>query len=89
MPASPRAHGSLYEMDVPLIVHNYQHPMLSEGFFRHNFDVRGSFSEPSRPNGGGKGKWLSKASVNDQCLFFRPKKKIPSRLTVALVPKRN
>jgi phosphonoacetate hydrolase len=39
LPASYRAHGSLYEMDVPLIVHNYQHPMPSEDFCRHNFDL--------------------------------------------------
>ncbi len=39
LPTSYRAHGSLYEMDVPLIVYNYQHPMPSAEFFRHNFDV--------------------------------------------------
>jgi phosphonoacetate hydrolase len=39
LPTSYRAHGSLYEMDVPLIVYNYQHPMPPAEFFRHNFDV--------------------------------------------------
>jgi phosphonoacetate hydrolase len=39
LPPSYRAHGSLHEMDVPLIVHNLRHPMPAESFFRRNFDL--------------------------------------------------
>lgn len=39
LPNTYRAHGSLYEMETPLIIYNYRHPMPSEEFFQHNFDL--------------------------------------------------
>jgi len=34
-----RAHGSLYEMDLPLIIYNYKEDLPSEDFFRNNKDL--------------------------------------------------
>lgn len=39
LPKDYRAHGSLYEMNVPLIIYNYNHPLPSDEFFSHNFDL--------------------------------------------------
>jgi hypothetical protein len=34
-----RAHGSLHEMDVPLIIHNYKGKLPAPSFFNANKDV--------------------------------------------------
>lgn len=39
LPDDYRAHGSLYEMDLPLIIYNYQYPIPPKDFFRNNFDL--------------------------------------------------
>jgi phosphonoacetate hydrolase len=39
LPSTYRAHGSMHEMDLPLIVYNYRHPLPPPAFFRHNLDL--------------------------------------------------
>lgn len=39
LPATYRAHGSMHEMELPLIIHNYRHPLPPPEFFRHNLDL--------------------------------------------------
>ncbi len=39
LPNEYRAHGSLHEMDVPLIIYNYRHTLPRESFFTHNLDL--------------------------------------------------
>jgi phosphonoacetate hydrolase len=39
LPATYRAHGSMHEMELPLIIHNYRHPLPPPDFFRHNLDL--------------------------------------------------
>jgi phosphonoacetate hydrolase len=39
LPETYRAHGSRHEMEVPLIVYNYGHPLPPPEFFRHNLDL--------------------------------------------------
>jgi phosphonoacetate hydrolase len=38
LPSSYRSHGSLYEQDVPLIIHNAQHAPPKD-YFRYNVDL--------------------------------------------------
>jgi phosphonoacetate hydrolase len=37
--ATYRAHGSMHEMELPLIICNYRHPLPPPAFFRHNLDL--------------------------------------------------
>jgi phosphonoacetate hydrolase len=39
LPAGYRAHGSLHEMELPLIIYNYNHPLPSEDFFNFDMDL--------------------------------------------------
>jgi len=39
LPGSYRAHGSLHEMDVPLIIYNYPGPLPPKTYFKHNKDL--------------------------------------------------
>ena len=39
LPPTYRAHGSRHEMELPLIMYNYQHPLPPSAFFRHNLDL--------------------------------------------------
>lgn len=39
LPSTYRAHGSMHEMELPLIVYNYRHPLPPPAFFRHNLDL--------------------------------------------------
>jgi phosphonoacetate hydrolase len=39
LPTTYRAHGSLHEMELPLFIYNYHHPLPPPEFFRHNLDL--------------------------------------------------
>ena len=39
LPPTYRAHGSLHEMDLPLLIHNYRDPLPPADYFRHNLDL--------------------------------------------------
>jgi len=41
LPPEYRAHGSLYETDLPLVIWNYKSPMPEKGRFAHNKDLCG------------------------------------------------
>jgi len=41
LPPEYRAHGSLYETDIPLVIWNYKSPMPEKSRFRHNKDLCG------------------------------------------------
>jgi phosphonoacetate hydrolase len=39
LPATYRAHGSMHEMELPLVIYNYRHPLPPPEYFRHNLDL--------------------------------------------------
>ncbi|MFZ4513677.1 MAG: alkaline phosphatase family protein [Geothrix sp.] len=39
LPPTYRAHGSMHEMDLPLLIHNYRETLPPPEYFRHNLDL--------------------------------------------------